>query len=32
MAKINNMRRTIKTPKHNIIVADAPLIRLIFPS
>jgi len=26
------MRRTIKTSKHSIIVTDAPLIRLTFPS
>jgi len=26
------MRRTIETCKHNIIVTDAPLIRLTFPS
>jgi hypothetical protein len=31
MSKINNMRRAIKICKHNIIVTDAPLIRLNFP-
>ena len=31
ISKINNMRCTIKTCKHNSIVTDAPSIRLTFP-
>ena len=32
ISKINNMRRAIKTCKHNIIVTDDPSIRLTFPT
>jgi hypothetical protein len=31
ISKIKNMCRAIKTSKHNIIVTDAPSIRLTFP-